>query len=171
MKLNFGCGSIQPDGWVNLDTSPEFGMDVLPPMALEYTYSTAHFDDDHFDLIVAHCALQQVCYNEVPGQLQELCRILKPEGVLRISLPDIVRGFIAYSNDDIDWFPNGEDSTDARFSNWLTWYSTTRSLWTQPEIMALLSEAGFSTVCGAEFEGEEFLDTRQGECYFVEAVK
>jgi hypothetical protein len=45
-RLNFGCGSIQPAGWENVDRE-DFGQPHLG--------STSLFDDNTFDIIVAHC--------------------------------------------------------------------------------------------------------------------
>jgi predicted SAM-dependent methyltransferase len=166
-RLNFGCGSIQPAGWHNLDRD-DFGQ--------EHVGSTELFEDDTFDVIVAHCSLQLTEYDDVPKLLAELRRVLKTGGVLRVSLPDIARGFTAYATNNLSWFPNGEDSIDDRFSNWLTWYSTTRSLWTPDAIINRLRDAGFNGYID-EFEfgvgatGATELDDREHECFFIEATK
>src|SRR6476469_7430783 len=118
-KLNFGAGSIMPPDWSNVDVE-DFGQ--------EYVGSTELFANNTFDIAVAHCSLQITEFHDIEKILTELHRILKPGGVLRISLPDIVRGFQAYQAGDIDWLPNGETDIDERFSAWLTWYSTTRTL-------------------------------------------
>lgn len=169
MKLNFGCGSIQPDGWVNIDNDPEFNT------VFREIYSQ---DDNTFDLIVAHCSIQMIEYNNITQVLAELHRVLKPEGILRISLPDIKTGFRKYIDQDIDWFPNGEDSLHDRFCAWLTWYSTTKSLLTQDALSEKLHQSGFENVAWVGFQETFFgdksvweLDTRNGECYFMEAQK
>lgn len=169
-RLNFGCGSIQPEGWENVDKE-DFGQ--------RYIGTTHVFNDYEFDYIVAHCTLQINDFNEIIGLLSELRRILKPNGVLRISLPDISEGFKHYSEGDIDWFPNGESDLDTRFSAWLTWYSTTRTLLTPRALIQKLNEAGFSQFELASFGESKLLpgmaitdlDTRQHECYFMEARK
>jgi predicted SAM-dependent methyltransferase len=166
-RLNFGCGSIQPADWENVDRE-DFGQPHLG--------STSLFDDNTFDIIVAHCSLQLTEYDDVAAVLGDLHSILKTGGVLRVSLPNITAGFSAFERGDIDWFPNSEPNLDDRFSNWLTWYSTTRSLWTVNAIIHRLYEAGFVKVELCEFgrsgvAGAEQLDTREGECFFVEALK
>jgi predicted SAM-dependent methyltransferase len=166
-RLNFGCGSIQPAGWTNVDRE-DFGQ--------EYVGSTDLFADDTFDIIVAHCSLQLTEYNDILALLCELRRVLKVGGVLRVSLPDIVRGFYAYEHGEIEWFPNSETSIESRFSNWITWYSTTRSLWTVEAIIDCLMESNFESAGFRHFgesvvAGGAELDTREGECFFVEALK
>jgi predicted SAM-dependent methyltransferase len=165
-RLNFGCGSIQPDGWTNLDRE-DFGQD--------YIGTTVDFAGETFDVIAAHCSLQINTHGQIPDLLAELHRILKPCGRLRISLPDIEEGFRRYAAQDELWFPNGETNLDLRFSNWLTWYSTTRVLLTPNVLIRLLLDAGFREADRRDFkcgtDGSADLDDRQHECYFVEAVK
>lgn len=163
-KLNFGCGSIQPEGWVNFDIDPEF-------KASEY-----EFKQEEFDIIVAHAVVQQFEWHDMVGELRFLGKLLKTGGVLRISLPDIYKGFQAYERGEIDWFPNQEADIDDRFSAWLTWYSTSKTLLTKDALINKLAEAGFKTVNMSRFKqsstpGAAELDTRNKEFYFVEAIK
>lgn len=169
MNLNFGCGSIQPNDWVNVDIDPEFNTEI----------KNIHLiDDNQFDKIVAHCSIQMIEYNDLERNFNGLCRILKPGGVLRISLPNITKGFEMYMSKNIDWFPNGEDDLHDRFCAWLTWYSTSKSLLTFEALKSKLLLSGFEDVSLVDFKisfyGDEKileLDTRQYECYFTEAVK
>lgn len=163
-RLNFGCGSVQPAGWINLDSDPAFGATCS---------SLCQLDDESFDIVVAHCALQVNAHDDLAGVLADIYRVLKPGGIFRASLPDIARGFEAYLDGDIDWFPNSEADIDDRFSNWLTWYSTTRTLLTPDALKARLAETGFMTSTRFAFGigPASELDDREGECYFVEAVK
>lgn len=169
-KLNFGCGSIQPKDWVNVDKDEEFS-----------TWKhTKGFDQNIFDIIVAHAVVQQFEWHEMVDQLKELHRILKPGGVIRISLPNILRGFDFYNQQDRRFFPNGEEDLDDKFSAWLTWYSTSKTLLTPKALAHKLMEAGFHDWRIVDFQQSGFLDalseileldTRQGEFYFVEAIK
>jgi predicted SAM-dependent methyltransferase len=171
-KLNLGCGSVQPEGWVNVDKEvfgQEYQFELTPDIA---------FNANHFDVIVAHCSIQMNEFKAIPTLLETLFKILKPGGAIRISLPDIIRGFEAYKAKDIDWFPNGEENLHLRFSAWLTWYSTTKTLLTQKALVNLLTDAGFVDIISVDFkqtyqDTKEIieLDTRDGEVYFMEARK
>jgi SAM-dependent methyltransferase len=167
IKVNFGCGSIQPEGWINIDYGSEFGALV--------DFSTV--EDNSVDIIVCHAALQQTPWHELVEILETLRDKLKPGGLLRISLPDIERGFEAYREGDREWFPNSEDSIEDRFSAWLTWYSTSCTLLTPGALMNKLHEAGFGNWALQSFGHSNYskesteLDTRQYEFYFAEVTK
>lgn len=168
-KLNFGSGHELKDGWYNVDTQ-DFGQ--------PYVGSSELFTDNYFDVIVAHCSLQMVEYHLIISVLKDLHRVLKPNGVLRISLPDIVKGFGYYIKGDISFFPNGEDDLDIRFSSWLTWYSSSKTLLTRPALILKLKEAGFSQCALTQYKQSILstneiteLDTRNHECYFIESLK
>ena len=169
MNINFGCGSIQPVDWINIDFDPEF--------------NTEHKDlglisDNSCDIVVCHATICCVKYHDIEQVLSEFYRVLKPNGVLRISLPDIVSGFDAYKNNNISFFPNSEDDLDNRFSAWLTWYSQSKSLLTSKALQYKLKSVGFDNVSETKFKqtvssNEKIyeLDTREHEFYFVEASK
>lgn len=169
VKGSFGCGSIVADNWHNIDKE-NFGQ--------EYVGSTELFEDNYFDIIVAHCSLQTNEWHEIGNVLKELYRILKHDGILRISLPDIETGFDNYKNKKIDWFPNGEKDLDVRFSAWLTWYSSTKTLLTPHALIMKLGEAGFRCASRTEFKHSVYsdseiteLDSRQFETFIIEAMK
>ena len=169
VKGNWGCCSIQPIGWHNIDVQ-DFGQ--------EYIGSTELFEDNYFGIIVAHCSLQINEWHDIPKVLSELHRVLKPKGVIRISLPDIETGFEEFKKGNINWFPNGEEDLNIRFSSWLTWYSTTKTLLTKKAAMQKLADAGFVMTAICQF-GQTFfstdeiteLDTRQFEAFFIEGLK
>jgi ubiquinone/menaquinone biosynthesis C-methylase UbiE len=169
MNINFGCGSIQPSDWINIDIDPEF----------KTRYKNLNLiSDNSCDIIVSHATICGIPHNEIKATLLEFKRILKPKGIVRISLPDIVSGFDAYKNNNIDFFPNSEDDLDGRFSSWLTWYSTSRSLLTDKALEYKLNDVGFNNIVKVKYKETTSLnpkvyelDTRENEFYFMEAVK
>jgi len=169
MKINFGCGSIQPSDWVNIDLDPEFNTEYKDLKLMP---------DNSCDIIVCHAIVCCVKYHDIEKVLSEFYRVLKPGGVARISLPDIVSGFNAYKNNNISFFPNSEDDLDNRFSAWLTWYSQSASLLTSKALQYKLQAVGFNDLAETQFKQTKYsnekiyeLDTREHEFYFVEAMK
>jgi len=169
VNINFGCGSIQPSDWTNIDLDPEF--------KTEYK-DLSLIPDNSCDTLVCHAIICCVKYHDIEKVLSEFYRVLRPTGVVRISLPDIVSGFDAYKNNNINFFPNSEDDLDKRFSAWLTWYSQSVSLLTSKALQYKLQAVGFNELAETQFKQTKYsnekiyeLDTREHEFYFVEAMK
>jgi SAM-dependent methyltransferase len=85
--LNLGCGQFPIEGCLNVDLSPFAKAD--------FTYDLRRlpypFPDNSFERIEAHHVLEHL---EDPFLvMKELHRILKPGGLLRLSVPHFSRGF------------------------------------------------------------------------------
>jgi len=79
-KLNLGCGhDIHPDS-VNLDKEPFPGVDVVHDIN-----KPLPFDDDTFDHVHANQVLEHL--PELIPIMNELWRILRPQGTLHLSVP------------------------------------------------------------------------------------
>lgn len=79
-KLNIGCGHDIRSGWINLDSSPLAGVDVV----YDIESGLFPFDDEQFDEILCQDVLEHVEYIPV---LKEIHRILKKGGKLTIRVP------------------------------------------------------------------------------------
>ena len=108
IKLNLGCGPVQPDGWVNVDGSmraklaSRFSlldrsltrMGVLSPT--EFSRQTKVLDlrkrlpfaTDSVDCIYAGELWEHFEFEEGRKLTLECFRVLKPGGVLRVCVPD-----------------------------------------------------------------------------------
>lgn len=141
--LNFGCGSIQPAGWVNVDRA-DFGQSWVLDAA-DPGHPGLGFPDGHFDGIVASHSLQENSYDELPVVLAELRRVLRPGGVLRVLWPDVAAAVRAWQRGDRAWFPinDQEPGLDDAFCCYLNWFGTARTLCTAPRLATLLTRSGF----------------------------
>lgn len=79
-KLNLGCGKDIREGYVNLDCVNLPGVDIVHDINL----IPIPFEDNIFDEILCSSILEHTNYIPV---LQELHRILKPGGFLKIIVP------------------------------------------------------------------------------------
>jgi predicted SAM-dependent methyltransferase len=165
--LNFGCGSIQPAGWINVDRQ-DFGQGLVVDLLDHGSYPA--FPDGHFDGIVASHSLQENGYDELPVVLVELRRILRPGGVLRVLWPDVAAAVRAWQAGDRAWFPinDNEPDLDDKFAVYLNWFGTARTLCTAPRLVTLLERAGFVNVTRDAFgvsrlAGLAALDDREPE--------
>jgi len=80
MKLNLGCGSDIRRGWVNLDVVKGEGVDIVHDL----NKLPLPFEDRKFDFILCQDVLEHI--NFIP-LMNELYRILKPKGILKIRCP------------------------------------------------------------------------------------
>ncbi len=176
-RLNWGCGSWTPEGWINSDIKDEPGVN-LPCNILE---GGLPLETDSIDYAVSIHALPEMHYSNLIPVLQELRRVLKPGGVLRLSLPDLDKGIAAYQRGDRDYFliPDEEvKSAGAKFIVQMLWYGYSKLLFTRDFIEEMLLKAGFAKVTHCAFKQTASawpeildLDNRENESLFVEAVK
>lgn len=181
LRLNLGCGEVQPEGWVNADVAAEtMGPGVhLADVAAEGGMAWA---DRTFDYVVAHHVLQMLTYEELVPALTELRRVLANEGVLRLSVPSLLGAVRAHARGDAEWFPAivGDETTlDGRFCAYVTWYGTARTVFTPSWLTELCVRAGFdqampaqhghSPLGGGRHPGIADLDDREQESTYVEA--
>jgi len=80
-KLNIGCSRSHLIGWLNADI--KYG-DIYLNATKDFP-----FDNNTFDYIYSEHFIQQVTLSHAKFFLKESFRILKPNGVLRITTPDL----------------------------------------------------------------------------------
>lgn len=81
MRLNLGAGKLNVrEGYTNLDMTKYPNIDVV----CDLNKLPLPFEDNKFDEILAYSILEHVNY--VP-LMDELYRILKPEGIIKIRVP------------------------------------------------------------------------------------
>jgi predicted SAM-dependent methyltransferase len=111
VRLNVGCGPVQPDGWINIDNSLRaklasrlnwldrllVGLRVLPPTEFNTrTWTTdirnaRPFRDNTAEAIYGGEVLEHFTRADGRRFLSECFRILRPGGVLRLRVPDNYR--------------------------------------------------------------------------------
>jgi predicted SAM-dependent methyltransferase len=176
-RLHWGCGTITPYGWVNSDIRAAPGVDVVADIR-----AGLPFPDGEFDYIASIHALPEIPYSELDAALRELCRCLRPGGVLRLGLPDLDKAVQAYVAKDIDYFHLVPDEHVTTLSGkmivQLTWYGLCRSMFTLEFASELLRRTGFARLepCSfrqtkSEFPGIVELDNRELESFYVEGTK
>ena len=175
-RLNWGCGAEGEPGWINSDRKSgpriDISSDIREGLPLE---------SDSMDYIVSIHALPEVRYPDLIPVLLELRRVLKLNGVLRLSLPDLEQGIQAYLRNDRDYFliPDEEaKSIGGKLIVQLLWYGYSRTLFTYDYVEEILLKAGFRHVSrcryketSSPYHGIVELDNREQESLFVEAIK
>jgi predicted SAM-dependent methyltransferase len=175
-RLNWGCGEFPEPGWLNSDVKDVPGIDIVADVR-----TGLPLEDDSIDYITSIHALPELPYPDLVPALQELRRVLKPGGVLRLALPDLERGIAAYQRGDPDYFhvPDTEArSVGAKFVTQMIWFGYSRSLFVHDFVEELLERAGFEEVTRCEYRQTASrwpeivaLDNRERESLFMEATK
>jgi SAM-dependent methyltransferase len=175
-RLNWGCGHRGVPGWINSDRKEGRGIDISGDVL-----SGLPIPDGEMDYVVSIHALPEVAYTDLVPVLRELRRVLKPGGVLRLGLPDLIKGIRAYEEGDASYFLIPDDdarSLGAKLITQLVWYGYSRTLFTSDFIEEMLAKAGFTAIRHCDY-GQTFsahpgiieLDDRERESLFVEATK
>ena len=175
-RMNWGCGSHPVPGWINSDQKSGAGIDLSCDIR-----NGLPLPNDSIGYIVSIHALEEVPYPDIVIVLQERRRVLEPNGVLRLSLPDLEKGIEAYLQKDRDYFLIPDDevkSIGGKLIVQLIWYGYSRTLFTYDFIEELLFKAEFRYVnrCRYKESTSQYpdiveLDNRPQESLFVEAVK
>ena len=175
-RLHWGCGDSAREGWINSDVKRGRGIDLSADIR-----DGLPLADDSIDYAVSVHALQEIPIDQLVPVLSELRRVLAPGGVLRLVLPDLIKGVRAFERGDRDYFLVPDEdarSLGAKLVVQLLWYGYSRTLFTPEFIEELLLKAGFAQVAhcsyletASPYPEITSLDNRQRESLFVEATK
>ena len=119
-RLNWGCGGHTLPGWINSDQKDEPGVDLPCDIAQGLPLETGSID-----YAVSVHALPEVPYVRIVPVLQELRRVIKAGGILRLCLPDLLKGVRAYERGDREYFLVPDEdakSLGAKLITQLIWY-------------------------------------------------
>jgi predicted SAM-dependent methyltransferase len=181
LRLNIGCGSIRPEGWLNVDREDwdvryrAYVCDLGLGPHVRPNCATA---SELADYAVCSFMLQELNHHEIPGAVENMMAILKPGGTLRVLVPNVMRAFHYYNTDQEAWFPQDERTGGlaAKFCTYITWFGTVRSVFNPPYLRAMLEPHGH--VWQATFretrtqhEGIVELDSRENEAMIMEVTK
>lgn len=170
--LHFGCGPVIAEGWVNFDC-----IDWGPGVVVGDIRDGLPFEDVRFDGVVANHSLQCLTTVELPPALTELHRVLRPNGLFRVLVPDIVAAIHAWEQSDATWpgFAAIQERMylEEKFCRYLTWGGTNRTCFTHQTLARLLMAHGFSEPLSPFLEPSWImrLDSRPLESIALTVVK
>jgi SAM-dependent methyltransferase len=200
--INLGCGTVTAPDWINLDNSPGARLAKFPRLRwflwkvgfLSNTHYQARwpqsliirdlrkplpFSDASVDYVYTSHYLEHNSLADARKLLQEIYRVLRPGGIVRIVVPDLALGAHRYLE---AIRANPEDASAA--PEFLNWLQLTRSnvrdphLWMYdaPSLTAMLRGCGFNKIVVCEYrEGCvpdcKILDNRPEESLYIEAER
>ena len=175
-RLNWGCGSWVEKGWINSDIKDEYNPEIVCDIR-----NGLPLEDGEIDYAVSVHALPEFTVAEIVPVLQELQRVIKPGGVLRLVLPDLLKGIAAYQRGDRDYFliPDKDARLlGAKLIMQLFWYGYSKTSFTSEFIEEMLLKAGFREVRHCAYKETKSawpeiieLDNREAESLYVEGYK
>lgn len=139
MKVHLGCGTNYLNGWKNVDLDSEvadINLDLRGPLP---------FADSSVDYIFNEHFIEHITREEGIHFLIECRRVLKPNGVLRVSTPDLRYLITQYLSGKLDEWENvGWVSKSAcqLINEGMRWWGH-QFLYDEEELKAALLEAGF----------------------------
>ena len=175
-RLNWGCGGNSQPGWINSDRADFEGIDLVADIL-----EGLPLESNSIDYAVSVHALPEIALPDLVPTLEELRRVLKAGGILRLELPDLGKAIKAYNEGDASYFliPDEDSKTiGGKLVTQMVWYGWSRSLFTHDFTEELLMKAGFSRTnrCSYFQTASPFpeiveLDSRERESLYIEAVK
>jgi predicted SAM-dependent methyltransferase len=141
MRLHLGCGPNVMLGWVNVDNAPYPGVDAV----LDVTAGLP-FDDVRF--IFAEHFIEHITYPAALELLRECRRVLRDDGVLRLSTPNLDWVWATHYRAVL----SEEESVQACFAlnrAFRGWGH--QFLYNETTLRATLMEAGFSSFRRSEY--------------------
>ena len=182
--INFGSFIVTfPDPFLNVDIRGDIkGMvESKGHHFMEYDVrNKLPWNDNEIDYITHHHLLEHLTDEEGQAFLKECNRILKPDGVMRLSVPNPKRLANLYSNDNLrvlnnesDEVKNAKYDVDA-FWNLLT--SGHKTLYDEDKLFAVLKHNGFISYIVDRHTSEYAIFEKTTELFpehslFVEATK
>jgi predicted SAM-dependent methyltransferase len=92
-KIQFGCGPNQLENWLNTDIYKSFDGVVYLDITKELC-----FPSNSVDFMTSEHLIEHISYNDALFFLNECFRVLKTNGVIRITTPNLATLLALYSN-------------------------------------------------------------------------
>lgn len=184
--LNLGCGYPRPgEPWINIDQLHSSLPDPKSPerinLAKERNYIDCDlskgipFDVNEIDGIFASHFLEHLTPQEGVAFLKECMRVLRPGGVLRVSVPD-AKVMIAFMQAGNNSYHGEYCPPDTTFTEIVLLFPEHKQITTEETVYAHLYLAGFRNIQKSSFKksqlaGLEAIDNRPSFSLFMEATK
>jgi predicted SAM-dependent methyltransferase len=173
LKLNLGCGPNSKPGWLNIDlfhSGADLHLDLrerwpFPDGSVAYIYSEHAFE--HFEF-----------YEEVPHVLSESLRVLQPEGVFDVGVPNAEWALRAYGNPDHDywpctplWHPNTCETQLEHINYHFRQRGEHKYSWDEETLRRSLQRSGFACIARRPYDATLDTESRRIGTLYMRAIK
>jgi acid phosphatase type 7 len=174
-RLHWGCGADRPADWINVDSEDRPGIDFSCDIVID----GLPLATDSVDCAYGRHTLQRLKLWDLWSALRELYRVLKPGGVLRLSLADFDRALASYQNGrSEDFWARGWKTLSGKLISQIVedgYISTPLNFELAEEMLRKagfdeVRRAAYCTTNGCHPEIVE-LDRRRADSFYVEAFK
>ena len=192
--VNIGCALTAPDGWYNIDNSPTIWLSRVPVARRIFKTpvwpKSVHrhdvlkglpFADVSVDFIYSSHTFEHFTYAQSLALTKECFRVLKPQGMLRIVVPDLASLVRDYLTDSA---PLASHRFIQRLLLGHTWHDLLHpgahhsQMFDERSLVAMVQEAGFNNPSVSHFAESRIpnvlsveLEERKRESLYVEVEK
>jgi len=145
MKLHLGCGKTKIPGYINIDLVDGENVDEISDIRY-----LPNYDNNSVDVIYACHVLEHISRVEYKAVLSRWRQILKPGGILRLSVPDLEKWFLYCLKVD-----NFRLILGALYGQQDNEYNSHRMGWTENTLKEDLIEVGFSEINNYDWKERE----------------
>jgi predicted SAM-dependent methyltransferase len=148
VKINTGSFTLMFPGWVNVDVHPL--QDWAAQNGFRYLQhdirSGIPYASNYVDLIYASHFLEHLTYDEACKFLKECARVLKPNSLVRIAVPDAAKLIDGYRSATLGFYDEVNDgcakAPDQTGKLWALLFEGHRSAWDWAALEHAFKEAG-----------------------------
>lgn len=174
VMLHIGCGNNYFHGWINIDNNSDNNIKKLD---LNWDLrNKLPFVNNSIDIIYNEHLIEHLTVKQSKRAIKEFFRVLKPNGVLRIAMPDLDDVIKQYLDPDwskhecikrfgLDFVKSRAEMININFRWWGHQW-----LYNWEELERRLKECGAKTIIKCEWANSEFYELRNLEepvTYFV----
>jgi predicted SAM-dependent methyltransferase len=164
--LNLGCGGTRPQDpmWLNVDNWEGGGHEINEPNFVRHDLrQKLPFESSTFDgCLFSHC-LEHLDAQEGLCVMREILRVLKPSGILTVSVPDASYFRKVYPEDRNENWPRLFGVTDPpnpipTFFEAALWFDQHKAIMCEDTVWAFFIRAGFNEPFFGLVEGHPVFD-------------
>ena len=154
-KLHLGCGPQILEGWTNIDNMQYPGVDQVLDV-------TKGLPFENVSCIFAEHFIEHLAYPDALGLLRECRRVLREDGILRLSTPDLDWVWVTHYRLGMADYEEVQAcfALNRAFRGWGHQF-----LYNERTLRATLSDAGFANVDRCQYGESTHRDLQGLECH------